>query len=377
MNTKYEKMFESVSLPNGITLKNRIVFPPMNILGSSIDGEVSDADITYYARRTSGAGMSITGVTYVTPNGIGYPSELASYDDRFIPGLKRLADTIKQQGSKAIMQIYHAGRLTLEQAVPSGQVVAPSAVANERAEGSPLPRELSDEEILAIIKDFGEATRRAIEAGFDGVEIHGANGYLIQQFFSPHANRREDRWGGTIEKRLTFPLAVIDEVEKTVAQYTKLPFIVGYRFSPEEPETPGLTMEDTYVLIDALKKTKLDYLHVSLNEFWSKPRRGEADTRSRIEFILDRVGDKLPVIGVGAIQTADQAAEALESGVPLLAIGRGLIIEPDWVQKIENGNAEDIRNTMTQLDQELLAIPDGLWQIIMNTPGWFPVVDDK
>ncbi|WP_339277696.1 NADH-dependent flavin oxidoreductase [Paenibacillus sp. FSL W8-0426] len=374
MNPKYAPLFESVALPNGITLKNRIVLAPMTHMSSNPDGTVSNAELEYYARRTGGAGMSVTAVTYVTPNGIGFPAQFAAYDDRFIPSLTRLAETIKQQGSKAVLQIFHAGRLTPEQAVPAGQVVAPSAVASERP-GSPLPRELSDEEINGIIKDFGEATRRAIAAGFDGVEIHGANGYLIQQFVSPHSNRREDRWGGSIEKRLTFPLAVIDEVQKAVADHAKSPFIVGYRFSPEEPETPGLTMTETYALVDALKEKNLDYLHVSLNEFWSKPRRGEADTRSRIEFILDRVGGKLPVIGVGSIHTADEAAEALQTGLPLLALGRELIIEPDWVEKIESGREEDIETVLTKSDQERLVIPDGLWQAIINTPGWFPVAE--
>lgn len=99
------------------------------------------------------------------------------------------------------------------------------------------------EEKNSIINDFGESARRAIEAGFDGVEIHGANGYLIQQFVSPHSNRREDEFGGSIENRLAFPLAIVDEVKKTVAHYGTEEFLVGYRFSPEEPETPGITMK--------------------------------------------------------------------------------------------------------------------------------------
>lgn len=183
MNPKFNQMFEQVSLPTGITLKNRIVLAPMTHMSSNADGTISDAELAYYARRTGGAGMSITAVGHVTEYGIGFPAQFGVYDDRFIPGLKKLAETIKQQGSVAVLQIFHAGRLTPEQAVPSGQVVAPSAVASERP-GSPEPRELTDAEITSIIKDFGEATRRAIEAGFDGVEIHGANGYLIQQFFS-------------------------------------------------------------------------------------------------------------------------------------------------------------------------------------------------
>ena len=230
-------------------------------------------------------------------------------------------------------------------------------------------------EIKSIITDFGETTRRAIEAGFDGVEIHGANGYLLQQFFSPNSNRREDMWGGTLEKRLTFPIAVVDEVKKAVAKHAKEPFIVGYRFSPEEPETPGITMDDTLVLIDALAKKDLDYLHVSLMDFWSTARRGAEANRPRIEIIKDRVGDRVPVIGVGSIYTADDAIKALETGVPLIALARELIIDPDWVQKVEQGRETEIVTKINKNNQQQLDIPDPLWQVIINSPGWFPGVE--
>ncbi|MCM3782753.1 NADH-dependent flavin oxidoreductase [Neobacillus mesonae] len=375
MNTKYSPILEKVSLPNGITLKNRIVMAPMTHSSSNEDGTVSDAELAYYARRSGGASMVVTAVTYVTDNGKGFAGQFAATEDSFIPSLTSLANSIKEQGAKAVLQIFHGGRLCPPEAV-NGDVVAPSAVASERP-GSPMPRELSESEIVDIINDFGEATRRAIAAGFDGVEIHGANGYLIQQFVSPHSNRREDRFGGDAHKRLTFALEVIDRVQAVVKEHAKSPFIVGYRFSPEEPETPGLTMEETFVLLDALKGKNLDYIHVSLNDFWSKPRRGADDSKSRMEWILERVGNQVPVIGVGLIHTPDEAIHALETGVPLLALGRELIIEPDWVEKIESGNEEHIAVTMTKEDQERLQIPDPLWNMILNVPGWFPVVDSE
>jgi 2,4-dienoyl-CoA reductase-like NADH-dependent reductase (Old Yellow Enzyme family) len=241
--------------------------------------------------------------------------------------------------------------------------------------GKPVPRELTDPEVEAIIYDFGKTTRRAIEAGFDGVEIHGANGYLIQQFYSPHSNRREDRWGGNLEKRLTFPLAVVDKVNQVAAEHAKEPFIVGYRFSPEEAETPGITMADTLVLIDALAKRNLEYLHVSLQDFWSTPRRGVEDTRSRIEIIQDRVGERIPVIGVGSIYTVDDALKAIESGVPLIALGREIIIDPDWVQKVAEGREAEIVTKIDKNKQQELVIPDPLWQAIVHSPGWFPGVE--
>jgi 2,4-dienoyl-CoA reductase-like NADH-dependent reductase (Old Yellow Enzyme family) len=167
-------------------------------------------------------------------------------------------------------------------------------------------------------------------------------------------------------------MAVVDEVKRVVAENAKGPFIVGYRFSPEEAETPGITMADTLVLIDELAQKNLDYLHVSLQEFWSKPRRGVDDSRSRIEIIQERVGNRVPVIGVGSIYTPDEALKAFQTGVPLIALGREMIIEPDWVQKVKDGKENEIITEINKNKQDQLVIPDPLWQAIIHTPGWFP-----
>ena len=373
INEKYKTIMDSFELPNGVKLKNRVVMAPMTNYSSNADGTVSDTEVAYYIRRSKGVSMVITACTYVTANGQGFPGEFAGHKDEMIPSLQRLATSIKSEGAKAILQIFHGGRQVPANLVPNGDVVSASNVPSEGTD-KPVPRALTTEEVESIILDFGQATRRAIEAGYDGVEIHGANTYLIQQFFSPHSNRRNDRFGGSLEKRMTFPLAVVDEVQRIVKEHAKEPFIVGYRFSPEEPETPGITMADTLVLIDALANKNLDYLHVSLGDFWSPPRRGVDDNRSRMEIIQEKVGDRVPVIGVGSIYSSEDARKALTSGVPLIALGRELLIDPDWVQKIEQGKDDEI---VTQLDtsmQEQLVIPDPLWQAILRNPGWVPGV---
>ncbi|MFG6495744.1 NADH-dependent flavin oxidoreductase [Fictibacillus sp. UD] len=373
MNEKYAPLFKTFSFKNGVELKNRVVMAPMTNFSSNPDGTVTDEEIQYYERRSEGVGMVITACTNVTANGKGFPGEFAGDTDDMIPSLRRLASAIQAKGSKAILQIFHGGREVPPELVPNGDVVSASDIPS--AEGKPVPRPLTSDEVASVIRDFGEATRRAIEAGFDGVEIHGANGYLIQQFFSPHANRREDQWGGSLEKRMAFPLAVVDSVKKAVAEHADGTFIVGYRFSPEEPETPGITMADTLALVDALSVKNLDYLHVSLMDFWSEPRRGVEDTRPRIEIIKERAGDRVPVIGVGSIYTADDAIKALETGVPLIALGRELIIDPDWVQKIEQGRESEIVTKIDKTKQKELVVPDPLWNAIINSPGWFPGVE--
>ncbi|RFU60568.1 NADH-dependent flavin oxidoreductase [Peribacillus glennii] len=373
MNPKYEAAFKPFTFRSGIEIKNRIVMAPMTNTASHENGEVSDEEIAYYEERTGGVGAVITACTYVRRNGKGFPGEFGADSDELIPSLRRVAKAIHDKGSKAILQIFHGGRMCPPEELLDRQTIAPSAVAPER-EDAMVPREMTPEEITDMVHAFGEATRRAIEAGYDGVEIHGANTYLIQQFFSPHSNRREDKWGGTLEKRMAFPLAVVDAVKKAVADYATKPFLVGYRLSPEERENPGITMDDTLQLVDRLADLELDYLHISVGAFWNGSIRDENDKTSRVVMIHERVGDKVPVIGVGMLRTPDEVMEAFGSGVPLIALGRELIMEPKWVQKVQAGEEVNIRTTLSKKDQKELAISDQMWEYYTSIPGWLPIV---
>lgn len=373
--TDYRPLLDPYEFTNGITLRNRVVMAPMTNFSSNEDGTVSGPELEYYIRRSKGAGMVVTACVYVSRGGKGFHGEFGADRDELIPSLRQLASAIKGEGAKAVLQIFHGGRQCPPELLPDGQTVSASDVPSELPSGGhgPVPRTLTDEEIQVIIADFGAATRRAIEAGFDGVEIHGANGYLLQQFFSPHSNRREDRWGGSLEKRLSFPLAVLREVKRVVNEYASSSFIVGYRFSPEEPETPGITMAETFALIDALKEEGLDYLHASLMELWSLPRRGTEDERPRIEQIVDRVGGAVPVIGVGSLYKPEDALKSLDTGISLVALGRPLLIDPDYVQKLAEGRPGDIATELDTTAQAELVIPDPLWGALVNTPGWLPL----
>ncbi len=181
-----------------------------------------------------------------------------------------------------------------------------------------------------------------LKLALDGVEIHGANGYIIQQFYSPFSNRRDDEWG----ERLRFPLAIIDKVTEAVEKHGSKDFIVGYRFSPEEPETPGLTMKETFELIDALVEKPLDYLHVSLMDFHSTARRGADTNAKRIDLIKERINNKIPLIGVGSSYSAEDVAAAKATGVPLIALGRELLIDPEFATKLKEGREDEIVRLM-------------------------------
>ncbi|MEH7417025.1 NADH-dependent flavin oxidoreductase [Neobacillus drentensis] len=372
MNTKYSNLFESFTFNNGITIKNRVVMAPMTTWSSNDDYTISDEEVNYYKRRVNGVGLVITGCTHVQPNGIGFTHEFAAYDDKFIPSLRKLADAAKSGGAPALLQVFHAGNKALPSLTPNGEVVSSSAVETEATAFAPsvLPRELSHDEIIEVIHAFGETTRRAIEAGFDGVEIHGAHGFLLQNFFSPFFNRREDKWGGSLENRLRFPLAVIQEMKNVIKNHATKPFILGYRISPEEQG--GYGMEDAYEIIDHLVEQGLDYIHVSLDDVSSKPR-GIADGKTRLELIVEHVNDRVPVMAAGSMVTADDVASALDKGLSLAAVGHALIMNPDWVEKVQNGKETEIKTAIKTSRVSDLELPEKLWGIIQASGPWFKI----
>lgn len=375
MNSKFDKLFEQFEFPNGATIKNRLIMAPMTTWAANDDGTISEAELSYYASRVNGVGMAITGCSHVTENGVGFSNEFAAYDDKFIPSLKKLADTLKAGGAKAILQILHAGNKAIPALIPNGDVVSSSPVETESTAfvKGLIPRELSHEEILEMIQSFGETTRRAIEAGFDGIELHGAHGFLFQNFFSPYFNQRTDEWGGSLENRLRFPLEVVKEVKKVIKEYSKSPFILGYRFSPDEPQERGLRFEDTKILINHLIEEELDYVHASLsNVLTAKPIDSE-DEKTILELIIETVDNKIPLLAAGTIRKPDTAIQAVELGLPLVVLGQALVINPTWAELVKNGEEDKIETKLNLSKTEELFIPEKLSNVIKAMNGWFEV----
>ncbi|WP_413377559.1 NADH-dependent flavin oxidoreductase [Alkalihalobacillus sp. 1P02AB] len=370
MNQKYQPLFDRYTLPNGIELKNRLALAPMTHYSSNDDGTMSDAELIYIKERSKDFGLIITACANVTENGKAFVGQPGIFSDELLPSLKKWAKTIQDEGAKAVVQIHHGGRQCPTKLVPNGDVVSASDYFEEDKQ---IARALTNEEIEDIIVGFGEATRRAIEAGFDGVEIHGANTYLIQQFYSPYTNHRADKWGGSREKRMAFPLAVVDACQKAIETFATKPFILGYRFSPEEPSTPGLTMADTFQLVDTLADKGLDYLHISLADVQSTPHRDADPNRTRIELINELINGRVPFMAVGQINTPDEALAVRNQGIPLLALGRELLIEPRWADKIQNGYENEIEYALHINEKDKYLLPENLWNIIINREGWVPL----
>lgn len=350
---------EKLLFRRGLTLKNRIVMAPMTTKMSFYDGVVTKDELAYYALRSGEVGAVITAAANVHPGGKGWEGELGAYDDLFIPGLSKLSASIKKNGTKAILQLFHGGRMTDSQVLRGVTPVSASAVPAERP-GAETPRAVTELEIKELLEAFKAATERAIKAGFDGVELHGANTYLIQQFFSPHSNRREDDWGGTLEKRFKFINELVDGVTEVVDQSGLTNFIVGYRFSPEEYETPGIRFEDTLYLVDQLAAKPLDYLHISLNEFQRVSVSDAYKEQSMLHYVHETIKGRLPLIGVGDVRTKEDA-DAVLIDADLVAVGRALLIDPHWTSKTISGNEESVRRTLSQFDREELIIENGVW----------------
>lgn len=346
------------------TLKNRIVMAPMTIQSAFFDGGISQEMIDYYASRSGDAAAIIVESAFVENYGRAFPGALGITHDSKIAGLKELATAIKAKGSKAILQIYHAGRMASAEFNGGHQPISASPIAALR-DNAETPLEMTDEQIHNMIEYFGHAVKRAILSGFDGVEIHGANTYLIQQFFSPHSNRRTDKWGGDIEKRTAFPLAVLEQAKQVVADHQITDFIIGYRFSPEEIEEPGIRFEDTMYLLDKLATSGLDYFHFSMGNYARNSIVSPEDKALLIHKFHELKSEsvaQIPVIGVGGISQRSDADAALEQGYDMVSIGKGFLVEPTWATKAMNN--ESCAEFADIAQQEELMIPTPLWEIM-------------
>ncbi|CBZ49068.1 NemA protein [Streptococcus gallolyticus subsp. gallolyticus ATCC BAA-2069] len=343
MKAKYKPLFVPYELNNGVILKNRLVVAPLTIYDSGANGELTDSARRFWKNRFEGFGMYIMPFTNVHPSGIGFESPNA-YDESHLDTLKEYAEIAHEQGAKSIVQLAHAGIRANKVMTKGYDVIAPTADLLNGA------RELTGDEVEELVASFAYAAELALRAGHDGVEIHGANGWLIQQFFSANYNQRKDYWGGSLERRLHFPLAIVDAIDAVRRKYKRPDFIIGYRFSPEEPGEQGLTMQETFALVDELLKKPLQYLHVSLWDFYKHARRGADISKTRMQLLHERIAGKVPLIGVGNLYTADDMIKAYQTGyADLLAVGKSILLNPNLIELIQSNRESEIE---TEFDWE-------------------------
>ncbi len=348
-----------------LNLKNGFIVAPMTTYSSQPNGIISDDEIPYLARRAKGGFAAImTAACYVHPSGKAFHGQWGCDADDKLESLKRVAEAIQTNGSKAILQIHHGGRQCPPE-LAGGECISASAVPLEK-ENAPTPREMTEAEIERTLHDFAQAALRAKRTGFDGIEIHGANTYLIQQFVSPHSNRRTDRWNAD---SFLFPTKLVERVFDAVGDE----FPVGYRFSPEEPETPGIRLARTFELIDQLCAYPLSFLHVSLRDYRQLSFHGDGNEPILTQ-IKGHIDGRKPLIAAGAIKQAEDAEGANAIGCDAIAIARGAIYDAEWVQHYAD-NQPITESLSREGFAEQTTIPAGLANRILNVPGWFNFAD--
>ncbi|QIK57077.1 hypothetical protein G7059_04050 [Erysipelothrix sp. HDW6A] len=352
--SKYDVLFESVTLRNGVELKNRFALAPMLAFDADEKANVTDEGVAYIERRNNVGDLLIAGAHAISVHGLAGNGQIGIFDDNQIEGLKRYASAMKKKGHKAIAQLHHPGRESTYSYQLFGKVYGPSAIDFPFL-NYPIT-ELSEEEVWDVVKEYGEATRRAVEAGYDGVEIHGANHYLIQQFFSAYSNVREDYWGGSFEKRMNFALEVVKEVKRVASELANESFIVGYRISPEEVhgDTVGYTIDDALELIDKVVDAGVDYLHVSLfgPESYKLVASKGNQTEAMNALIHKKIAGRCPHIVVGSINTPEIALDALNYG-DVLALGVASLADPDFSEKINTERFDEINMDVTGRQDDL------------------------
>lgn len=319
-------------------LKNRVVMPPMVTRYAADDGFVTERTRDYYeARARGGAGLIIVEATYVHRQGWAFPNQLGISDDKFIPGMRELVDVVHKHGAKIGIQIHHGGR-EAKSAVNGLQPVAPSPLPGMAGE---TPREMMVEEIAETVAYFADAAVRARTAGFDGVELHGAHGYLIDQFLSPNSNKRKDEYGGSVRNRACFLLEIIADVKEAVGD----DYPVWCRMDGKEYGVEGITLEDAQKTARLVQEAGLAAIHVSA---WGPESPVNRTTPTFTPVVIEDLAEgikkvvSIPVIAVGRI-TPEDAERLLEEGkADLIAIGKAMLADPEWTNKVASGKTDDI-----------------------------------
>ena len=319
-------------------LKNRIVMAPMTRCRAVEDARPNALMAQYYGQR-AGAGLIVTEGTSPSPNGTGYARIPGIWSAEQVTGWKEVARAVHAKGGRMFVQLMHTGRVGHPQNLPAGaQLLAPSAIACEGemytdAKGLlpyPVPRAMSDAEVRAAVDEFVKAAEHAVAAGLDGVEIHGANGYLVEQFLSPQTNQRTDAWGGSVEKRLAFAVKVAGEVAQAVGGER-----VGIRLSPYGANAgmkPYPEIDATYIaLLERLVPTGLQYVHLVDHSSMGAPVVPEA-----LKWALRKAWPRMLIVS-GGMDRAKAEAALREGKGDLVAFGRPFIANPDLVERLEKG----------------------------------------
>lgn len=321
-----------------LNLSNRLVLPPMATAKSTADGYVSQGIIDYYNEKTLGGYISLVIIehSFISQEGKASENQLSIADDSVVEELKKLAETIQANGSKAVMQINHAGSAANEE-ITGETPVGPSAIPNPRMGG--IPHELSKKEIGDMVKKFRDAAIRTKNAGFDGVEIHSAHGYFLNQFFSPLTNKRTDEYGGNVKNRIRIHLEVIKEIRKAVGE----DFPLLLRLGASDYTEGGATIEDSIIASKAFEEAGISIIDISggFCGYSVEGLTGEGYFSPLTEAIKNEIS--IPVLLTGGIISGEGAEKLLsENKADLIGVGRAIFKDSNWPKMTMEGVIENI-----------------------------------
>ncbi len=336
-----EHLFRTFNIKNRL-LKNRIVMPGLASFLIEDDGSITDKTVEHYRRRAAGGpAMVIVEASAISPEGIVSEHQARIYDDRFLEGLSQIAKVMKSEGAVPAIQLHHGGRQTSIKIIKQ-KPLAPSPLPCPTITGDVEP--LTIEGIQEIVRKFGEAADRAVQAGFELIEIHGAHGYLVNQFLSRFSNIREDEYGGDVAGRSRFAREIIREIRERVGK----DFPISFKISAQEFVPDGLTVEESIEILKELVDEGIDVVQVSAGndatpEWICQPMFMEkaclADSAAQVKKSFD-----IPVMAVGRINDPVVADAIIADGkADLVCIGRGLLSDPELPKKAQEGRLEDIR----------------------------------
>lgn len=336
---------DSLTLPCGVTLPNRIAKPAMaEAMGGKQNKPGERLERLYDCWSHGGVGLLITGNTMVDRRSLGEPGDVVIEDDRDLAALSKWADAAKSGGARAIVQINHPGRQTLSSI--SKEVVAPSAIRPKiRGARFPTPRALTGGEVREQVARFATAAEVSARAGFDGVQIHGAHGYLVSQFLSPLANVREDEWGGDEERRRRFLIEIVRAVREAIGPDK----ILSVKLNSADFQRGGFTEEESLAVISALDEEGVDLLEISGGTYASAvmvgvgetdpSKRAKSSTVAREAYFLEfarkaRERASMPLMITGGLRSAAGMRDALAEGIDVVGVGRPLTLEPDLPSRL-------------------------------------------
>lgn len=371
MSEQFTPLFEQYTLPNKIELANRFVLSPMITNSSTKEGYVTEEDTAYATRRASAAPLQITGAAYIEKHGQLFEYGFSIDDDECVTGLKKLAQAMKKDSAKAIIQLTHAGRFSKIAMKNFGIVYGPSHMElNSPVEHTVIA--MTKEKIKEVINQYADATRRAIEAGFDGVEVSMAQRLLIQTFFSTFSNERDDEYGRqNFENRSRLCLEVMQAVQQVIDEKAPKDFIFGFRATPEETRGNeiGYSVEEFNQLMDrVLNIANIHYLATASwgrNIYKQTIRQGKYKGELMNKVVYDHIAGRIPIMATGGINSPEKALEALQFS-DLVGMSTPFVTEPDFVAKLEAGREKDIDLGFTAGEIADLAIPERAFKDIVE-----------